>query len=43
MFPLKDNIPLTRVPLLTVALVAINVVVYLLAIRHVGPPMRPVD
>ncbi len=36
MFPLKDNIPLQRVPLVTIVLVAINVVVYLLEIRHGG-------
>jgi membrane associated rhomboid family serine protease len=36
MFPLRDNIPLTRFPLVTATLVAINVVVYLLAIRHGG-------
>ncbi len=36
MFPLKDNIPLARFPLVTVALVAINVIAYLLAIRHGG-------
>jgi membrane associated rhomboid family serine protease len=36
MFPIKDNIPLSRVPLVTIALVAINVVAYLLAIRHGG-------
>ena len=36
MFPLRDNIPLTRFPLVTVALVAINVIAYLLAIRHGG-------
>ncbi len=36
MFPLKDNIPLARFPLVTVALVAINVIVYLLEIRHGG-------
>jgi membrane associated rhomboid family serine protease len=36
MFPLKDNIPLARFPLITVALVAINVIVYLLEIRHGG-------
>jgi rhomboid family protein len=36
MFPLRDNIPLARVPLVTIALVAINVVVYLLEIRHGG-------
>ena len=36
MFPVKDNIPLKRFPLVTVALIAINVVAYLLAIRHGG-------
>ena len=36
MFPLKDNIPLARFPIVTVALVAINVVAYLLEIRHGG-------
>jgi membrane associated rhomboid family serine protease len=36
MFPLRDNIPLARFPLVTVALVAINVVAYLLEIRHGG-------
>jgi membrane associated rhomboid family serine protease len=36
MFPLKDNIPLARFPLVTVALVAINVLAYLLEIRHGG-------
>jgi membrane associated rhomboid family serine protease len=36
MFPLKDNIPLARLPLVTIVLVAINVVVYLLEIRHGG-------
>jgi membrane associated rhomboid family serine protease len=36
MFPLKDNIPLARFPIVTVALVAINVIVYLLEIRHGG-------
>jgi membrane associated rhomboid family serine protease len=36
MFPLKDNIPLARFPLVTVVLVAINVVVYLLEIRNGG-------
>jgi membrane associated rhomboid family serine protease len=36
MFPLKDNIPLARFPIVTVALVAINIVVYLLEIRHGG-------
>jgi len=36
MFPLKDNIPLARVPIVTVALVAINVLAYLLEIRHGG-------
>jgi membrane associated rhomboid family serine protease len=36
MFPLKDNIPLARFPIVTVVLVAINAVVYLLEIRHGG-------
>jgi len=36
MFPLKDNIPLARFPLVTVALFAINVIAYLLEIRHGG-------
>jgi membrane associated rhomboid family serine protease len=36
MFPIKDNIPLARFPIVTVALVAINVVAYLLSIRHGG-------
>lgn len=36
MFPLKDNIPLSRLPLVTVALVALNVIAYLLSIRHGG-------
>ncbi|HEX3433643.1 MAG TPA: rhomboid family intramembrane serine protease [Solirubrobacteraceae bacterium] len=36
MFPLKDNIPLARFPVVTAVLVAINVVVYLLEIRHGG-------
>jgi membrane associated rhomboid family serine protease len=36
MFPLKDNIPLARVPLVTIALVLVNVIVYLLEIRHGG-------
>jgi membrane associated rhomboid family serine protease len=36
MLPLKDNIPLARFPLVAVALVAINVVAYLLEIRHGG-------
>ena len=36
MFPLKDNIPPARFPIVTVVLVAINVVVYLLSIRHGG-------
>jgi membrane associated rhomboid family serine protease len=35
-FPIKDNIRLARFPIVTVALVAINVIVYLLEIRHGG-------
>jgi membrane associated rhomboid family serine protease len=34
--PIKDNIPLSRIPLITIALIAINVIVYLLEIRHGG-------
>ncbi len=36
MFPIKDNIPTDRFPAVTVALIAINVIVYLLTIRHGG-------
>jgi membrane associated rhomboid family serine protease len=36
MFPIKDNIPLSRVPIVTIALVAVIVVAYLLAILHGG-------
>src|SRR5271167_1381611 len=36
MFPLKDNSPLARFPLVTAALVVINVIAYLLEIRHGG-------
>jgi membrane associated rhomboid family serine protease len=36
MFPLKDNIPLARFPIVTIVLIAINVVVYLLEIHHGG-------
>jgi membrane associated rhomboid family serine protease len=36
MFPVKDNIPLARFPVVTVALVAINVIAYLFEIRHGG-------
>jgi membrane associated rhomboid family serine protease len=36
MFPLKDNIPNERFPLVTVALVLINVIAYLVSIRHGG-------
>jgi membrane associated rhomboid family serine protease len=34
--PIKDNIPTDRFPLVTVALILANVVVYLLSIRHGG-------
>jgi rhomboid family protein len=34
--PLKDNIPTGKFPFVTVSLIVINVVVYLLAIRHGG-------
>ena len=36
MIPIKDNIPTDRFPLVTVALILANVVVYLLSIRHGG-------
>ena len=36
MLPLKDNIPTDRFPVVTVALIVANVVVYLLSIRHGG-------
>jgi membrane associated rhomboid family serine protease len=34
--PLKDNIPTDRFPLVTVTLIVINVIVYLISIRHGG-------
>jgi membrane associated rhomboid family serine protease len=36
MFPIKDNIPLERFPIVTVVLVLVNVLAYLLSIRHGG-------
>ena len=36
MLPIKDNIPTDRFPLVTVALILANFVVYILAIRHGG-------
>ncbi|HWF54245.1 MAG TPA: rhomboid family intramembrane serine protease [Solirubrobacteraceae bacterium] len=36
MFPIKDNIPTSRFPFVTATLILINVVAYLLAIRHGG-------
>src|SRR5258708_39426144 len=36
MFPLKDNIPNERFPFVTVSLVVINVIAYLISIRHGG-------
>src|SRR5262245_18959147 len=36
MIPLKDNIPNEHFPFVTVALVVINVIAYLLSIRHGG-------
>jgi membrane associated rhomboid family serine protease len=36
LIPVKDNIPTGRFPFVTAALVAINVIAYLLAIRHGG-------
>src|SRR5439155_775256 len=34
--PIKDNIPTDRFPIVTVALILANVIVYLLSIRHGG-------
>ena len=47
MIPIKDNIPTDRFPLVTVALILTNVIVYLLSVRHggsviSGPDMREV-
>jgi membrane associated rhomboid family serine protease len=36
MFPIKDNIPNDRFPLITIALIAINVIAYFMSIRHGG-------
>ena len=36
MIPIKDNIPTARFPLVTLALIVANFIVYLLAIRHGG-------
>jgi membrane associated rhomboid family serine protease len=36
MIPIKDNIPTSRLPLVTLALILANVIAYLLAIRHGG-------
>ncbi|HEX8977035.1 MAG TPA: rhomboid family intramembrane serine protease [Solirubrobacteraceae bacterium] len=36
MIPLKDNIPTARLPWVTISLIAANVIVYLLAVRHGG-------
>jgi membrane associated rhomboid family serine protease len=36
MIPLKDNIPLSRTPIVSYVLVAINVIAYLISIRHGG-------
>jgi membrane associated rhomboid family serine protease len=36
MIPIKDNIPTDRFPFVTVVLIIVNVIVYLLAIRHGG-------
>jgi membrane associated rhomboid family serine protease len=35
-FPLKDNIPTRRTPVVTIALIVANVVVYVLSVRHGG-------
>jgi membrane associated rhomboid family serine protease len=36
MFPLKDNIPRERFPYVTIALIALNVIAYLISLRHGG-------
>ncbi len=36
MIPIKDNIPTDRFPVVTVALIVLNIVAYLLAVRHGG-------
>ena len=36
MIPIKDNIPTDRFPLVTVALILANVIVYVLAVSHGG-------
>jgi membrane associated rhomboid family serine protease len=36
MFPLKDNIPREHFPYVTIALIALNVIAYLLSLRHGG-------
>ena len=36
MFPLKDDIPTRRTPILTIALIAINVAVFFLQVTVVG-------
>jgi membrane associated rhomboid family serine protease len=36
MLPIKDNIPTDRFPFVTVALIVVNFIVYILAIRHGG-------
>src|SRR5438874_12791167 len=36
MIPIKDNIPTDRFPIITVALIIANFIVYLLTIRHGG-------
>ncbi|HEY4429393.1 MAG TPA: hypothetical protein VGN08_14420, partial [Solirubrobacteraceae bacterium] len=36
MIPLRDDIPTDRLPIVTLALIATNVLVYLISIRHGG-------
>ena len=36
MFPLRDNIGTRRTPVVTIALIVANVIVFLLSIRHGG-------
>src|ERR1700729_146824 len=43
MIPIKDNIPTDRFPIVTAALILVNVVVYLLSVRHGGSIMSGPD
>ncbi len=43
MFPLKDNIKTDRFPIVTVALIAINTIVYFFLQKHTGGPFSGLD